>query len=446
MIKKIVTIIILLAALFPWLLKAQDSTLLKLPLSWTLEECIAYAKKNNIQINTLRLNTSSAEEDLKQSKAAILPDLSGSVSQNLLNRKNANVVVGGFQTQANFSSSYALSSSITVYNGGFLKNDIKSKELALQSSNLSVQETENDITLSITQAYLNILLARETITYLEDVLVTSQAQLKQGQQRFDAGSIARKDLAQLEAQTASDQYNLVNENNTYSLDIVVLKQILQLPTSFTFNVTTPDTIVVQEDIPSLEATQAAAQNTRPEVKSGEIGVQLAQTELEKAKAGIRPNLSVGAGLATSYAGNESFKYVPQLNDNFYQSLAVTAGFPIYSRRIYKTAIVKSQIQIKQASLSLLNAKTILDQQVEQAYINLKNAQAQYTAATAQLKANAEIYKITNEQLQLGAVDILELQLQKNLYVQSLQAFTQAKYTAVLYNKIYAFYTGVPVTL
>jgi outer membrane protein len=50
-----------------------------LPANWTLEECIAYAKKNNIQINTLRLNTSSAEEDLKESKAAILPDLSGSV-------------------------------------------------------------------------------------------------------------------------------------------------------------------------------------------------------------------------------------------------------------------------------------------------------------------------------------------------------------------------------
>ncbi|MEP6948800.1 MAG: TolC family protein [Ginsengibacter sp.] len=379
--KKIIITIISLAAIFPCWLYAQDSTLLKLPLKWTLEGCIDYAKKNNIQINTLRFNTSSAEEDLKQSKAAVLPDLSGSVSQNLVNRKNANVIVGGIQNQANFSSSYGLNSSITVYNGGSLKNDIKSKELALQSSNLSVQETENDITLSITQAYLNILLARETITYLEEVLATSQAQLKQGQQRFDAGSIARKDLAQLEAQTASDQYNLVNENNTYSLNIVVLKQILQLPSSFTFNINIPDTIVVQESIQPLDASQAAAQNTRPEVKNGEVGVQLAQTGLEIAKAGIRPFVSVGAGLASGYSNNESSKYVPQLNNNFYQSLGVTAGFPIYSRRIYRTAIAKSKIQIKQSALSLLNTKTILDQQVEQAYINLKNAQAQFSAAS-----------------------------------------------------------------
>ena len=117
--KKVFTKIISLATLFPCLLFAQDSTLRKLPSTWTLEDCIAYAKNNNIQINTLRLNTNSAEEDLKQSKAAILPDLSASVSQNFVNRKNSSVVAGGSQTQANFSGSYGVNSSITVYNGGF---------------------------------------------------------------------------------------------------------------------------------------------------------------------------------------------------------------------------------------------------------------------------------------------------------------------------------------
>ncbi len=135
-----------------------------------------------------------------------------------------------------------------------------------------------------------------------------------------------------------------------------------------------------------------------------------------------------------------------MNDNFYQSLGVTLGIPIYSRRVNKTNIAKAQIQIQQASLSLLNTQTVLNQQVQEAYINLQNALAQYAAATEQLKANEESYKITTSELGLGAINILDLQLQKNLYVQALQAYTQAKYTAVLYNKIYSFYTGVPVAL
>jgi outer membrane protein len=444
--KNIKTVIRLYLAFLPGLLHAQDTTLQHLPANWTLEECIAYAKENNIQISTLRLNTNSAEEDLSASKAAVLPNLSGSISQSLVNRKNTNLVVGGFQTNANISSSYGLNSSVTVYNGGYLKDDIKSKQLALQSANLDVQETENDITLSITQAYLNILLAGENITYLKDVLTTSQAQLKQGQQRFDAGSISRKDLVQLEAQVATDQFNLVNANNSYSLNVVTLKQLLQLPSSYVLKINVPDTIIVQRAVEPLDEAQKTAQNVRPEVKNSELQIQLAETDLEKIKSSVMPTVSVGAGLATGYSGNESYKYFPQLNNNFYQSLGLTIGIPIYSRRVNKTNIAKSQIQIKQASLSLLNTKTVLDQEVEQAYINLQNAQAQFKAAAEELKANEESYNITNAELQFGAVNILELQLQKNLYIQALQSYTQAKYTAVLYSKIYAFYTGIPVTL
>ena len=444
--KKIITIIILLSACIPGFLFAQDSTLMHLPANWSLEECIKYAKHSNIQINSLRLNTNSAEEDVKEAKAAVLPNLSGTVSQSLLNGKAQNTATGNFQPNTNFSSSYGLSSSLTLYNGGYIKNNIRYNQLALQSSNLNVQETENDITLSITQAYLNILLANENITYLKEVLVTSQEQLKQGQQRFDAGALARKDFVQLQAQVATDQYNLVNANNSYRLNVVTLKQILQLPSAYDLNVKVPDTIIVDQSYPALDSAQSAAQSERPEVKNSQLGIQLAQTNLELIKAATKPTVSVGAGLATNYSGNQNYKYGSQLNDNFYQSLGVTLAMPIYSRRVNKTNIAKAQIQIQQASLSLLNTQTVLNQQVQEAYINLQNALAQYAAATEQLKANEESYKITTAELGLGAINILDLQLQKNLYVQALQAFTQAKYTAVLYNKIYSFYTGVPVTL
>ena len=443
--KLIATIIIGLAIMMPAALKAQDSTLQNLPDTWSLEYCIAYAKEHNIQINNLKLNTNSAQEDLLQSKAARLPNLSASVSQSFVNSKNVNSVVGGFQSQANFSSSYGASSSFTLYNGGYLKNDIKSKELSIQSANLTVQETENDITLSITQAYLNVLLAKETITSLVNVLITSQAQATQGQQRFDAGSISKKDLIQLQAQVATDQYNITNAQNTYNLNVITLKQLLQLPTSYNFKPEIPTNITVHEAVANLEDAQQMATNTRPEVKNGATSIKIAETELEKVKAGVKPTVSLGANLYTGYADNQSYKYTTQLNNNFYQSLGLNVSIPIYSRRANKTSINKTKIQINQAKLALESTKTVLNQQVEQAYVNLQNSQAQYAAAETQLNANEESYNITNEQLKLGSINVVELQQQRSLYTQALQAYLQAKYTTVLYNKIYNFYTGTPVT-
>ena len=76
---------------------------------------------------------------------------------------------------------------------------------------------------------------------------------------------------------------------------------------------------------------------------------------------------------------------------------------------------------------------------------MSNAQAQYDAADKQLKTVQESYDITNTQLQLGAVNMVDLLQQKNLYVQAMQSYIQAKYSAVLFNKIYNFYTGVPIS-
>jgi outer membrane protein len=438
-------IVIVCFLAFTCSLKAQDSLLANLPKQWRLEDCIAFAKKNNISLATLRLTTRSTQEDLLESKAAVLPNLTGDVSQTIINGNNANQATGSFQSQARFSSSYGLNSSMILYNGGYLKNDIRSKQFSVQSANLNVKETENSLTLSITQAFFNVLLAREIIVSFEAVLETSTGQLQQGQQRFDAGSMAKKDLLQLQSQVATDQYNLINANNNFKLNTVDLKQLLLLPSSFDLQVTAPDSIPAQRSLTSLMDAERLAQQTRPEVMNGLVQIKIAQIELEKIKASTKPTISLGAGLATGYSDNQGVEYLPQLHNNFYQSLGVTMAVPIYSRRVNKTNINKSKIELQQSQLALYNIKTILDQLVERNYINLLNAQAQYTSAETRFKISEEIYNITNEQLKLGAVNTVELLQVKDAYLQALQTSIQAKYTAALYNKIYEFYMGIPVT-
>lgn len=425
--------------------KAQDTTLAT-PLKWDLQTCLDYAKKNNITIRNLRWNERTSEQDLLQSKAARYPNLTGTLSQSVVNSNNANPVVGGFQTQATASGNYSLNSSWTLYNGGYLNSDVKQKGVLLQSANLSVQQAENDITLQITQAYLNILLAKENIVYLEDLVNTSQGQLQLGKQRFDAGALARKDYLQLEATLANDQYNLVTAKNTHRQNLITLKQILQLPSSRDFDIVQPDTLIPQQNLPSLPEAENAALQTRPEVKIGELGVQSAQLELQKSKAGALPSISIGAGLSSGYSDNSNLKYFSQINNNFYQRLGATVSIPIFANRINKSNIERSKIQIEQAKLSLQGTKTTLDQAVEQAYISVLNAEAQLAAAETQWKTAQESYHITNEQLRLGALNAIDLLTQKNLYVQAMQAYIQAKYNNVLSKKIYDFYTGVPVSL
>ncbi len=438
---------LLIAGLLPGLftpLLAQDTT--AGPLKWDLQTCLDYAKKNNITINNLRWGARSSEQDLLQARAAKLPSLSATLTQSLVNSNNANPVVGGFQTQATASGNYGVTSNWVVYNGGFLNNDIKQKGILLESAQLNVQAAQNDITLQITQAYLNILLQKENIAYLQELVSSSESQLTLGKQRFDAGSLSRKDYLQLEATLANDKYNLTTAINAHRTNLVNLKQILQLPSSVTFDIVQPDTLVTNQAVASLPEAENAAVNSRPEVKAGELNVKSAEVGLEKSRAGRLPIISLGAGLSSGYSDNNDLKYFNQVNNNFYQRIGATVSIPIFANRVNKSNIERSKIQIEQAKLSLQGTKTTLDQAVEQAYIAVLNSQAQLEAAESSWKTNQESFHITNEQMRLGAFNTIDLLTQKNLYVQALQAYVQAKYNTILNKKIYEFYTGVPVTL
>ncbi len=425
-------------------LHAQDSSSLQDVPKWNLQTCIEYAKKNNIQINSLLLDVQTSQQDLLLSKAARQPNLYGNSSQSFIHSKNTNPVVGGFQTQASFSSNYSLSSSWIIYSGGSINYDIRQKQLGVQSASLNVLQDENDITLQITQLYLNILLAQENIVYVEDLLSTSQAQWAQGKQRFDAGSIPRKDLVELEALTATDKYNLVVAKNTHRQNLLLLKHLLQLPTDTAFDVSVPDTVIATALVPSLNEVEKAALENRPEVKNSILGVEIARLTLAKARSAFLPTASVGGVLASGYSNNQSFAYLKQLDNNFYQQIGLTLSVPIFTRRVNKTNLENSKIGVSQAELTLRNTKTTLSQTVEQAYISVLNAQAQYDASVEQLKANQESFRIASEQLKVGAVNMVDFLLQKNLYIQSLQAYIQAKYTSALDIKVYDFYLGVPV--
>ncbi|MGO4292762.1 TolC family protein [Chitinophaga sp. RAB17] len=428
------------------LLKAQDSSTVNLPAQWTLQQCFDYAMKNNIQLNSLRLSRMSTEQDQLLSRAARLPNLTGSGSQSLNGGKTSNAS-GGTPYEVYTSGNYSVNSNVTIFQGGYLNYDIKQKNLLTQVAGLNIAQQVNDITVLITQAYLNILLARENIVYVKDVVATSEAQVKQGQQQYDVGSIALIGLVQLKAQLSNDRYLLTTAENQHRQNKLVLKQLLQLPSGYDFEITEPDTLISNTHLYALQEAQDSALANRPEIKSSELGIQVANLDLAKARTGYWPMLTAGGALGSSYnGGGTGSTYFKQLDNNFYQQIGLTLSVPIFTRRVVKTNVEKAKIEIDQSRLTLQDTKTNLSQTVEQSYINVLNAQSQYDAAVEQLKYSQEGYRIASEQLKVGAANIVVFLQQKNLYIQALQSYIQAKYNAALNIRIYDFYRGIPVKL
>ncbi|MCW3121197.1 MAG: transporter [Flavipsychrobacter sp.] len=403
--------------------------------SWRLKDCIDYAREHNIQVSTQKLNTQIAGEQYLLTRAAILPDLYGSANQNL--RHSGDGSNGGFST----NGSLGLNSSMALYRGGYLRDDIQERNLEVQSANLNLLTIINDITVQVTQAFLTILMDKESIIYARDLASTSQAQFNRAQQIFQAGSLSRKELLQTQAQLAQDQYNLTSAISIERRDRISLKQLLQL-TDTAFDIAIPDTIVNSGIVTPFEKVKSTALSIRPEIKNAEVNVDIALKELDKAKAAAKPSLNLGGGIGSSYTDDPATSVTRQLDNNFYQQVGLTLSVPIFTKRVNRTNINVAKIGVEQSKLNLGNTQTVLELNIERAYVNVVNAQAQYDAAVTQVSSAKEVYNIVNEELRIGSIPVINMIVQRNQYMQALQNYLSAKYNAALAMRIYEFYMGV----
>ncbi|MFT4060964.1 MAG: TolC family protein [Edaphocola sp.] len=409
---------------------------------WTLEDCLLYADANSYNINTARLAAATNRESLAQSKSALLPSVSGNATMTFSHTGTE----FNDDSRINTNGNAGVSASMVLYNGGTLRNNINLNQISVLSSELQIEQSANNIKLQITQAYLNVLLDKENVRYNEDLVKTSQAQLEQMRQKYQVGSVARKAVVQLEAQLAQDKYNLATYKSSERLDKVSLKQLLLLPADTAFEIQAPDTVFGPQVLPPLSEVQKSAISFLPDVRIGELAIEASRYSLANAKAGYLPTLSASLGAGSSLGNTTNYSLGYSISNTFYQQAGLTLSVPIFSRRINKTNVEKAKINIKQAELDLANTKIGLSQTVERAYVNALNSQNQYLSAQEQLAYNEEALRISSEELRIGSANMVDYVQQRNLYVQALQQYIQAKYNAAMYLKLYEFYKGTPITL
>ncbi|MFA5535520.1 MAG: TolC family protein, partial [Mariniphaga sp.] len=157
--------------------------------AWSFQECLDYAMENNIRIKQQQLSTQYSENLLSQAKHERLPNLNGSLSNNL----NFGRSLTYDNTYQNVNSSQVngyLSTDITLWNGSILSNTIRQREFDLHAAMQDLQKTRDDIALNIAASYLEILFAEELTWIAESQIEVTSQQIERTVKLVDAGSLA----------------------------------------------------------------------------------------------------------------------------------------------------------------------------------------------------------------------------------------------------------------
>ena len=432
----------------------QDSTQ-ALPAQWNLQTCIDYALQQNITIRKNRLNAESAEVDVKTAKAALFPSLTASVSQRIVNRPNSqtNTIIDGdnitsCQSKTSYNGSYGIDANWTLYNGSKRLNTLKQQRMNNRIAEQGVAESENTIEESITQIYVQILYAAEAVKVNEATLDVSRAECERARALLAAGSIARSDLAQLEAQVSTDKYQLVTAQATLQDYKLQLKQLLELDgeKEMTLYIPTLGDENVLSPLPSKTDVYRSALTLRPEIEAGRLNVKASELDINIARSGYIPTISLSAGIGSTNTNGNDFTFGEQIKQNWNNSLGVTVSVPIFNNRQTKSAVQKAKIQKQNSELDLLDNQKNLYKTIEGLWLDANSAQQRYVAAIEKLRSTQTSYDLIQEQFNLGMKNTVELLTEKNNLLNAQQETLQAKYMAILNTQLLKFYQGEQITL
>ena len=432
----------------------QDSTQ-TLPAQWNLQAYIDYALQQNITIRKNRLNAESAEVDVKTARAALFPSLTASVSQRIVNRPNSqtNTIIDGdnitsSQSKTSYNGSYGIDANWTLYNGSKRLNTLKQQRMNNRIAELGVAESENTIEESITQIYVQILYAAEAVKVNEATLDVSRAECERARALLAAGSIARSDLAQLEAQVSTDKYQLVTAQATLQDYKLQLKQLLELDgeKEMTLYIPTLGDENVLSPLPSKTDVYRSALTLRPEIEAGRLNVKASELDIDIARSGYIPTISLSAGIGSTNTNGNDFTFGEQIKQNWNNSLGVTVSVPIFNNRQTKSAVQKAKIQKQNSELDLLDNQKNLYKTIEGLWLDANSAQQRYVAAIEKLRSTQTSYDLIQEQFNLGMKNTVELLTEKNNLLNAQQETLQAKYMAILNTQLLKFYQGEQITL
>jgi len=416
---------------------------------WSLEECVTYAIENNISVRQANNALLSNDQDIIAAKGNFLPFLGINGSQRM-NLGNVQVFDGEFVDRTFHSSNFGLNISQTIFNG-FRNTNVYRQSLINKAANLEeFKRIKDNVSLTVVNSYLNVLLNKENLIIAEAQYDFSIEQLQLVKELVEAGVQPQANVFDAEASLANDSQQLTVAENSYTLAILSLSQVLQVPfNSFDVQIIELDPPTQQLMYNDISSILDYAFKNRSEIKVAEKNIEAAKLGKEISKSGFYPSVSLSYGLNTganfSNLTNDN-SFFQQINDNRGHSFALNLNIPVFSRFQNQTALAKAKIQVENSNLALEQAKVDLESNIQLAFNDAKAALKSYISSNKSVIARQLSFDNAKERYSIGALNSLDLEQNRTQLVNSQASLIQAKYDFIFKSKVLDFYLGKPLNL
>lgn len=447
---------------------------------WTLEQCIDYALKNNLSLKQAETNVQASKNNVTQTKAAVLPTLNAGAAHTYNFGRTIDRYTNTFANQMVLSQNFYLATSVTLWSGMSQYNAIRQNELSYKSSVEAVNQQKNDLALNVASAFLQVVYAEQLMDVQKAQADISREQLERTKKLADAGTLAKSNVYDMEAQLAADQYNFVSADNNYKISLLTLQQLLNLDSLKNFKVQKPVAEPAFSDVDKMNVYDMynTALKNQPSIKSAELAWMSAEKGLASAKGGRSPQLLLSASLGTGYSGlsqdivgtnftgvepigytntfdtvyaptytieTRKTPFADQFRNNVNKSISIQLNVPIFNGLRTHTAVENAKLNVYNQKLNFDIARQQLYKNIAQAHANAIAALEKYNSAKIAVDAAQASFSFTETKYNAGTISAFDFSVAKNRLMKAQADLLNAKFDFIFRLKVLDFYQGRPLT-
>ncbi len=398
--------------------------------TWSLERCIAYALEHNIDIRQQDNQVAVRQAELLRRQLDHLPSLNARIGQEFNWGRSVDmqelVIVRNKLTRATGAS---LNATLTLFEGFSRHFARMAAGKAVEAAAYHAESLRDALTINVTRAFLELMLARQIHAYTRESYGTIVQQQQRTASLVEAGSQPKSALNELEAQVASEKAAMVEASCRVRSAQLVLSRLMNLPPDSTFvtdSSFSEDAPVAR--IPVMSATQIedyVRQDAR--TRSARSAIEQQEYLYARSRSAFLPTVSVTAGYGSYFSSSADGTFRAQMDENRNPSLSFQIGIPLFNTGQVLVQEKQQRLSLQAARLEEEKALTQIAEEIHEAAIEAENCFQKVLSAEETLQAVQGLLDITEARYNLGAATALDYIVARNNHFKAVSDYLQAKW-------------------
>ena len=408
--------------LFASSLYAQESTT-----SFTLQEAIAFAIKNNRAVQNAERDVKIAVQTKRETTATGLPQINAKIGYNNWLEQQVSLIPAEFFggapgqfAEVSFGTNQTMNGVVTVkqklFDGSYLVA-LQAAKVFLEISKNSKEKTLNEIRKIVAYSYGNILLAEANLEIIDSNIILLEKNVWELSKVYESGLVEEESLQQLQLTLSGLKSNQRYTKRLKSIAYQMFNNSigLDLETPVVLTNSLEELVVFYSTI-----TPSESDNEFEEVIDFKIAVNSVRSDelllkLEKSKA--LPTLN--AFINGSYSGNsQRFSFTENSQKWFGASLfGVTLDIPVFSSFRRSASTQRARLNLEKSKSNLEDTANKIKLEINTARSNYEFAVEDYEIKKTALDLSENIATKNEIKFFEGLTTSFDLsQAQRQLYV------------------------------